>query len=69
MEWSAPARCSGEKVAIQELMAADRRLHLAHFLTEAEFASGRRKHQADMAEVEQRIAKAWQADVIARLIG
>ena len=58
-----------EKVAIQELMAADRRLHLAKLLTEAEFASGRRKHQADLAEVEQQIAEAGRADVIAPLIG
>jgi len=57
-----------EKVAIQELMAADRRLHLAHLLTEAEFASGRRKHQADLAALEQRIAEAVQTDVIAPLI-
>ena len=58
-----------EAEAIRELMAADRRLHLEGLLTEIEFAGGRRKHQADLAGIEQRIADAGQADVIAPLIG
>jgi uncharacterized tellurite resistance protein B-like protein len=55
-----------EGAAIKELMAADRRLHLAGLLTEMEFASGRRKRQADLAAIEQRIAEAGQAGVVAR---
>ena len=58
-----------EAEAIRELMAADRRLHLEGLLTETEFAAGRRKHQADLAGIEQRIADAGQSDVIAPLIG
>lgn len=58
-----------EAEAIRELMAADRRLHLEGLLTETEFTGGRRKHQADLAGIEQRIADAGQADVIAPLIG
>ena len=57
-----------EAAAIRELMAADRRMHLARVLTEAEFADGRRQHQADLAAVEQQIADLGQADVIAPLI-
>ena len=57
-----------EAGAIRELMAADRRLHLARVLTEAEFADGRRKHQAALAAVELRVADLGQADVIAPLI-
>ena len=57
-----------EAAAIRELMAADRRMHLARVLTEAEFTDGRRQHQADLAAVEQQIADLGQADVIAPLI-
>jgi site-specific DNA recombinase len=58
-----------EAGAIRELMAADRRLHLEGLLTGLEFAGGRRKDQADLAAVEQKIADAGQAGVIASLIG
>ena len=57
-----------EEKAIRELMAADRRLHLDGLLTELEFASGRRKYLADLAAIEQKIATASQADVLAPLV-
>ena len=50
-------------------MAADRGLHLEGLLTGLGFAGGRRRYQADLAAVGQKIADAGQADVIAPLTG
>jgi len=58
-----------EKVAVTEAMAADRRLHLAGVITEAEFVAGRRKYQADLEAVNTRITEAARADVLAPMIG
>jgi site-specific DNA recombinase len=56
-----------EARAIEEAMAADRRLQMEGLLSELEFASGRRQHQAQLARVRQEIADAGQADVLAQL--
>lgn len=58
-----------EKAAIAEMMAADRRMFLTRVLTEREFADGRKKHQADLAEIETQITEASRADIIAPLVG
>jgi hypothetical protein len=55
--------------SIRELMAADRRLHLAGLLTEIEFASGRKQHQADLNATTRQLADLVEVDVLAPLIG
>jgi site-specific DNA recombinase len=62
------AALNREAKAVEELMAADRRLQQESLISELEFASARRKHLADLARITQEIADAGQADVLAQMI-
>jgi hypothetical protein len=58
-----------EATAIRELMAERDRLHRQRVITTAMLVEGMKELQAELAGVEQRIAAAGQADVVAPLIG
>jgi hypothetical protein len=58
-----------EAAAIGELMAERDRLHRQRVITTGMLVDGMRELQAELAVVEQRIAEAGQADVLAPLIG